>query len=250
MHHRSPSRWFKTELLESILEILHEGEIEVVGQVAWGSNYTFLVQLEAEAGSIPAIYKPEKGERPLWDFPYGSLSDREVAAFLVSQALGWSLVPPTIKRADAPAGAGSLQFYVEADADLHYFTFTDEQKQRLRPTALFDVLINNADRKSGHILIDDDDHIWLIDHGVSFHEDYKLRTVVWDFVGEAVPDPLLEDVQKLIGQLNPQDHLYRKLCAHLDKSEVDALKKRSTQILEQPAFPQPGPGRPYPWPLV
>jgi uncharacterized repeat protein (TIGR03843 family) len=246
----SPSRWFEPELLESILTLLHEGEIEVVGQVTWGSNYTFLVQLEGEAGSIPAIYKPEKGERPLWDFPHGSLSDREVAAYLISQALGWALVPPTIKREDAPAGPGSLQFYVEADPDLHYFTFSEEQKQYLRPTAVFDLLINNADRKSGHILIDDETHIWLIDHGVSFHEDYKLRTVVWDFVGEAIPEHLLEDLRRFIDELSLQDHSYRRLCACLAESEVEALMRRAQQILEQPEFPQPGPGRPYPWPLV
>jgi uncharacterized repeat protein (TIGR03843 family) len=209
-----------------------------------------LVQLQAEAGQVPAIYKPERGERPLWDFPYGSLSDREVAAYIISQALGWSLVPPTVKREDAPAGPGSLQFYVETDPDIHYFTFSDQQKQRLRPTALFDVIINNADRKSGHILIDEDDHLWLIDHGVCFHEEPKLRTVVWDFVGEDIPEGLLHSIKGLESDLSPGSDLFKNLCTCLAESEIGALKKRSSRILEDPIFQPPGPDRPYPWPLV
>lgn len=250
MHQYPNSRWLQPELLDNIHEILELGEIEVVGQVAWGSNFTFLVQLQAKAGQIPAIYKPERGERPLWDFPYGSLSDREVAAYMISQALNWALVPPTVKREDAPAGSGSLQLYVEADPEIHYFSLSEEQKQRLRPTALFDVIINNADRKSGHILIDDDRHLWLIDHGVSFHEEYKLRTVVWDFVGEAIPDDLLLPIRNLVAELSPGSELYNQLCSCLAESEISAIHRRSSSILENPIFPPPGPGRPYPWPLV
>jgi uncharacterized repeat protein (TIGR03843 family) len=250
MQQSQNSRWLQPEVLENIHEIFTSGEIEVVGQVAWGSNYTFLVQLQAEAGQIPAIYKPERGERPLWDFPYGSLSDREVAAYLISQALNWSLVPPTVKREDAPAGPGSLQLYVEADPEIHYFTLSEDQKQRLRPTALFDVIINNADRKSGHILIDEDHHLWLIDHGVSFHEEYKLRTVVWDFVGEAISDDLLHSINNLVLELSPGSELHNRLSSCLAESEIIAIQSRSSDILENPIFPPPGPGRPYPWPLV
>jgi uncharacterized repeat protein (TIGR03843 family) len=250
MHQFQKSHWLQPEVLESIHDILESGEIEVVGQVAWGSNYTFLVQMQAEAGQIPAIYKPERGERPLWDFPSGSLSDREVAAYLISQALNWSLVPPTVKREDAPAGPGSLQLYVEADPEIHYFTLSEEQKQRLRPTALFDVIINNADRKSGHILIDEDHHLWLIDHGVSFHEEYKLRTVVWDFVGETIPEDLLLPINNLVAELGLGSELHNQLCSCLAESEISAIRQRSSRILENPSFPPPGPGRPYPWPLV
>ncbi len=244
------SRWLQPEVLNSILEIMRSGEIEVVGQVTWGSNYTFLVQLQSDSGEIPAIYKPERGERPLWDFPYGSLSDRELAAYLVSQALGWSLVPPTIKREDAPAGPGSLQFYVEADPEIHYFTLSEDQKQRLRPTALFDLIINNADRKSGHILIDEDDHLWLIDHGVCFHEEYKLRTVIWDFVEEQIHQSLLDSIKKLQELLMPGGTLYHSLSTCLAATEIDAMGARISTILANPYFPSPGPGRPYPWPLV
>jgi uncharacterized repeat protein (TIGR03843 family) len=244
------SRWLQPEALASILNLLEHGAIEVVGQVAWGSNYTFLVQLQGEEGQIPAIYKPDKGERPLWDFPYGTLSDREVAAYLLSQALNWSLVPPTVKRNDAPAGPGSLQFYVEADPETHYFTLTNEQKQRLRPTALFDLIINNADRKSGHILIDDEDHLWLIDHGVCFHEEYKLRTVVWDFIGERIPKELLTSLEQLGHNLVPGSQLQRDLSTSLSASEIHALLDRTSQILKHPFFPPSGSSRPYPWPLV
>lgn len=250
MKQEQNSRWLQPDVLSNIHELLSQGTIEVVGQVAWGSNYTFLVQLQAETGQIPAIYKPERGERPLWDFPYGSLSDREVAAYAISQALGWSLVPPTVKRQDGPAGPGSLQFYVEADPEIHYFTLDDSQKQRLRPAALFDLLINNADRKSGHILIDEEDHIWLIDHGVCFHDEYKLRTVVWDFVGETISDALLQSIEALQAELKPGRELYGRLCSSLAESEITALDRRAASILQNPVFPSPGPGRPYPWPLV
>jgi uncharacterized repeat protein (TIGR03843 family) len=244
------SRWLQPEALESILDLLKNGAIEIVGQVTWGSNYTFLVQLQGETGQIPAIYKPEKGERPLWDFPQGTLSDREVAAYLLSQALNWSLVPPTVKRNDAPAGPGSLQFYVEADPEIHYFTLRDEQKQRLRPTALFDLIINNADRKSGHILIDEEDHLWLIDHGVCFHAEYKLRTVVWDFIGQRIPNALLASLEQLIHNLDPSSQLHRELFTCLSESEIQALVDRTSKILRDPVFPPPGSSRPYPWPLV
>jgi uncharacterized repeat protein (TIGR03843 family) len=127
----------------------------------------------------------------------------------------------------------NFQLYVEADPEIHYFTLSEEQKQHLRPTALFDVIINNADRKSGHILIDEDHHLWLIDHGVSFHEEYKLRTVVWDFVGETIPEDLLLPINNLVAELG-----------------LGAIRQRSSRILENPSFPPPGPGRPYPWPLV
>ena len=244
------SQWLQPDNLKSIHSILESGEVDVVGQVAWGSNYTFLVQLEAEVGQVHAIYKPERGERPLWDFPYGSLSDREVAAYTLSQALGWSLVPPTVKRSEGPAGPGSFQLFVEADPEIHYFTLSDDQKQRLRPAALFDILINNADRKSGHILIDDTDHLWLIDHGVCFHEEYKLRTVVWDFVGETIPAEHLEAIETLVASLDPGTDLYRQFCLSLSESEIKAMRARAAHLLSEPTFPAPGPGRPYPWPLV
>ena len=170
------------------LDILSKGELAIKGEFLWGSNYTFLVDVHSEKGELAAVYKPTRGVRPLWDFPDSSLARRETAAFLVSEALGWRLVPPTILRKKGPLGAGSLQIFVEHDPEYHYFNFSEEDRQRLRPVAVFDLLVNNADRKGSHILLDPDRRIWLIDHGLCFHTDDKLRTVIWDFVGEPIPD--------------------------------------------------------------
>ncbi len=241
---------FEPNNLEAITRLLQTGEIGVMGQVAWGSNFTFLVQIEGDHSEIPAIYKPARGEQPLWDFPHGSLAGREVAAYLVSQTLGWELVPPTVLREDAPAGPGSLQLYVDVDPNRHYFTFSQEEKGRLRPTALFDIIINNADRKSGHVLFDEADHIWLIDHGLCFHDEEKLRTVIWDFIGESIPDELLDRMRLLRDQLDSENDVHDGLSHLLTQTELYKLRERIDRILQSPVFPSPGSGRPYPWPLV
>ncbi|TFH43630.1 MAG: SCO1664 family protein [Lysobacterales bacterium] len=233
-----------------ILNLLKHGSIKAVGQVVWGSNYTFLVSVNEGESAVQAIYKPARGERPLWDFPHGSLVEREAAAYLVSEALSWGLVPPTILRQDGPAGPGSLQLYIEANPEEHYFTFDKTQKQRLRPLALFDILVNNADRKGGHILVDGNGVLWSIDHGVCFHVEPKLRTVVWDFIGEPIPGNLVSDIQNVYDQLTPGSSLTDQLANLLDESEIEALKQRATALLREPKYPIPGPGRPYPWPLV
>ena len=245
-----PMTIFEPNNLETITRLLSTGEIGVVGQVAWGSNFTFLVQIEGDDGEIPAIYKPARGEQPLWDFRQGSLADREVAAYLVSQVLGWKLVPPTVLRKDAPAGPGSLQLYMDVDPDRHYFTFSQDEKERLRPTALFDIIINNADRKSGHILLSEDDHLWLIDHGLCFHDDEKLRTVIWDFAGEPIAEELLDRVRLLQDQLEAGNGICGELSQLLTHTEIQKLRERMARILQSPVFPSPGVDRPYPWPLV
>jgi hypothetical protein len=160
-----------------ILSILQQGEITVEGEFVWGSNYTFLARLQYPAGEIKCVYKPTRGERPLWDFPRASLARREVAAYLVSEALGWQLVPATIYRKNCPFGPGSVQQYIEHDAEYHYFSFGEDDRQRLRPVVLFDLLINNADRKGSHIRAPRWAR-WLIDH--VFHTEDKNRTVIWD----------------------------------------------------------------------
>jgi uncharacterized repeat protein (TIGR03843 family) len=159
------------------------------------------------------------------------------------------LVPPTILRQDGPAGRGSLQYYIDADPERHYFNFTEEEKQQLRPVAVFDLLINNADRKGGHILLDHDDRLWLIDHGVSFHRDDKLRTVVWDFIEETIPEQLVDDLQRFRQALQ-DDQIRAEFLALLSQPEVTALLDRAADLIQRPRFPAPGPGRPYPWPLV
>jgi hypothetical protein len=222
----------------------------VSGKFVWGSNHTFLAEVGSGPGQLLAVYKPVEGEQPLWDFPAQSLARREVAAYLVSEALGWGLVPPTVYRPDGPGGGGSLQLFQPTDPARHYFTFTPEERQRLRPAAVFDILINNADRKAGHVLLAPGGHLWLIDHGVCFHEEHKLRTVIWDFAGEPIPAALLEAVHKLQRGLEGSGPLLAQLRALLSSREVEAFSARVGRLLTIGRFPHPGPGRPYPWPLV
>lgn len=234
------------------LVALQKGGIELRGEFLWGSNYTFLVNVNYKGKNIHAVYKPTEGVRPLWDFPQESLPRREVATFVVSQALGWELVPPTIFRRDAPFGSGSLQLFIEHDPEYHYFNFSDEHIQRLRPTVLFDVLINNADRKGSHLLIDPDDHLWLIDHGVCFHVRYKLRTVIWDFVGEEIPDSLYQDLLLLWEQFNQDSsELVKELRSYINDAEIEATFDRLQGLLQAARFPDPVPERRnIPWPEI
>jgi uncharacterized repeat protein (TIGR03843 family) len=236
------------------LELLRQGKITVEGEFLWGSNYTFLVKVNLKDETRTAVYKPSRGERPLWDFPTASLARREAAAYLVSQALGWELVPPTVYRSKAPIGPGSLQLYVEHDPEYHYFNFSEADRQRLRPVALFDVLINNADRKGSHILLDPDQHLWLIDHGVCFHVEDKLRTVIWDFVGEPIPQQFCADLTSFIAKLTLEGestNFIESLRPLLSEAEIRALGKRASRLITNPTFPAPDPyRRPYPWPQI
>ncbi len=235
----------------SVLRVLEEGEISITGEFLWGSNYTFAVEVSHDGKVLQAVYKPTQGERPLWDFPRESLARREVAAYLVSEALGWRFVPPTIYREDGPLGSGSLQLYIDHDPEYNYFSFRKEDLQRLRPVALFDILINNADRKGSHIIFDQDGHIWLIDHGISFHHNLKLRTVIWDFAGEPLSDELCSALIRFKGQLQPGTELHMRLENQLTPGEVNALAKRTSSMLTSRRFPNPPPKRrPYPWPPI
>ncbi len=235
----------------SYLSILKNGEISLEGQFLWGSNYTLLTKVRLEEHEIDAVYKPIRGERPLWDFPRASLAKREVAAYLVSEMLGWKMVPPTIYRESGPLGAGSLQLFVEHDPEYHYFNFRPQDRQRLGPVVLFDVLINNADRKGGHVIIDRENRLWLIDHGVCFHEEPKLRTVIWDFAGQNIPDELCRDIQRFREKLTPPSEPFDTLGQYLSPRELAALVHRTDQLLAARVFPYPPEhSRPYPWPLV
>jgi uncharacterized repeat protein (TIGR03843 family) len=233
------------------LNILKQGEISITGEYLWGSNYTFAVEVSSGDQALQGVYKPTRGERPLWDFPRATLAHREVAAYLVSEALGWSFVPPTIFRDEGPIGPGSLQLYVDHDPEYNYFSFSKVDLQRLRPVAAFDYLINNADRKGSHILFDQQGQLWLIDHGISFHQEQKLRTVVWDFAGEPLPDQLCSDLVDLEIQLNPGSDLRDHLEQYLVHQEIIALIKRNQFLIASKTFPDPHPNRrPYPWPPV
>lgn len=234
-----------------LLTALQQGEITLQGQFLHGSNYTFLGDLSYGERPLRVVYKPARGEQPLWDFPTGSLSKREVAAFVLSEALGWALVPPTIYRRKGPMGPGSLQLFIEHDDDYHYFNFNEADHQRLRPTMLFDFLINNADRKGSHIIIDQDQHIWLIDHGVCFHIEDKLRTVIWDFASEPIPQSLLDDVNRLLPELHKDQLFYQELSVYLSGEEIRAIEKRAKKIVASGFFPRPpDERRAYPWPPV
>jgi uncharacterized repeat protein (TIGR03843 family) len=230
--------------------LLERGVVTLEGRLPWSSNGTFLVSCTDGDDSTRAVYKPVRGERPLWDFPPG-LHKREVAAYVLSEALGWELVPPTVMRADAPVGEGSLQLFVDADFEQHYFTLyeVEHHHETLRRVCLFDLLINSTDRKSGHLLIDGDAHVWAIDNGLSFSADFKLRTVIWEFGGEPVPAPLLADVERLVATRR-ESGLDAELRQLLDRDERVALFERAASILARPCFPVDATGRRYPWPLV
>jgi uncharacterized repeat protein (TIGR03843 family) len=255
---------------EAVLRVLSRGEIEVKGRLRWSSNATFLVAVHppgealsaktksqvASGKSVPkdrgdegramlAIYKPAKGERPLWDFPRG-LWKREVAAYELASALGWDLVPPTAPRLDAPLGPGSLQYCVDAIVDEHYFSLLEEPShhEALRRVAVFDLIVNNADRKSGHCLLDRHGHIWAIDNGLSFHTEPKLRTVIWDFAGDRIGHELLASLEPL-----SRSEVPRVMTSLLDEEEIAALSARAAAILALGRFPEPSGDFPYPWPL-
>jgi uncharacterized repeat protein (TIGR03843 family) len=234
-----------------IIEALQKGSFDLQGQFLSGSNYTFLSELTYEDLAFQVVYKPVRGEQPLWDFPHGSLGRREVAAYLISEALEWDLVPPTIFRKDGPLGAGSLQQYVDHDPNDHYFNFEDEDRQLLKPVAIFDLILNNADRKGGHILRDTEGKFWLIDHGLCFHSEEKLRTVVWDFSGQEIPSDLVTRVNQMIGQLKEGEKLYTNLLKYLRPGEVAAILNRARCVVESRRFPSPPASRrSYPWPPV
>ena len=210
-----------------------------------GSNYTFLVDVKYDGETIPAVYKPSKGEQPLWDFPDNTLALREVAAYLLSEQLGFHFVPVTVLRDDGPHGRGSLQQYIEYDFEYHYFKFTPGEKELLKPVMLFDLLINNADRKGSHVFFEKETHkLYAIDHGVCFHEEEKLRTVIWDFAGQAIPDDLL-------ARLSQADSWSGLLGSYLDPQEIAALQRRAGELTSARTFPQaPRDRRAFPYPPV
>jgi hypothetical protein len=233
------------------LSLLANGEIEVEGLIPWSSNATLLVTVRDEELSTLAIYKPQGGERPLWDFAYGTLGMREVASYLVSDALGWGMIPPTVLR-QGPHGLGSVQFFIHAQDGAHYFTIQDDPDYAgdLMRLAAFDLIANNADRKSGHCLIDHEGRLWAIDNALTFHNEPKLRTVIWDFAAQPLPDGVLADLQALQGIMDKGAQLTQALAHLLSGDEVEAFRHRLRHLIKAAHFPEPGPGRVVPWPLV
>ena len=267
--------------VENRADVLRDGVMSIDGRMPWSSNATFLVTLAFEgeesidealaAGrAVKAIYKPHKGERPLWDFPSG-LYQREVAMYELAAFLGWDVIPRTVLR-DGEFGVGSVQLFVDADFDQHYFTLMEAMVNpegaskdteagaavqsssnrkvllpSLRTLATLDLMANNADRKSGHVLVDSNNGIWGIDHGLCFHEEFKLRTVMWDFAGDRIPKLLSADIARLAestaGSLGPLDEL-------LDGEEIRMLIERARKLTRKPTFPAPHSDYAYPWPMV
>jgi uncharacterized repeat protein (TIGR03843 family) len=261
-------------------EVLRRGELTVIGRIRSASNATFLCEAHLGERQAHCVYKPIAGEAPLWDFPDGTLAGRELGAYLISNALGWDVVPYTIIR-DGPAGEGMLQLWVDQPGDevgdepasgpdlvdllpaghippgflpvLRAYDYAGDEVTlvhaddiRLRRMAVFDVLINNADRKGGHILCGTDGHVYGVDHGVSLHTEDKLRTVLWGWAGKPVDDETLEAVARLRSQVRGQ--LSDQLREHITRREVDALYARTVALLDNPVMPTPDRRRPIPWP--
>jgi len=240
----------RVDAIDDPVAHLVRGEIEVEGRMPYSSNATFLVHVLHDGLSHPGIYKPTRGERPLWDFEPG-LHRREVAAYLLSEHLGLGVIPPTVLR-DGPLGEGSVQWFVTADHSQHYFTIHEahpELHDRLRAMALLDVLANNTDRKSGHVLLIPERNgeaatVWGIDNGLCFSAEYKLRTVIWEFGDEEIPDSWLERVGALCERVPVE------IAALLADDEVEALQGRASWCVTHRRFPTDPTGRRYPWPLV
>jgi uncharacterized repeat protein (TIGR03843 family) len=236
---------------DQVLETLLKGKIEAQGLMPWSSNYTFLVKLSLKnEPALLGIYKPGEGERPLWDFPDRTLSLREFASYLVSQVLGWPGIPATVLR-DGPYGVGTVQLFVEAEYEAHYFNMRDipDFAEDFRRMALFDYIVNNADRKGGHCLKGKDGQIWAIDHGLTFHTEPKLRTVIWEFCDECIPDALLTDLSRLQAALDSSE-LYKFLGELISSKEMKAFKRRITNLVSTGRFPALSPGRNIPYPPI
>lgn len=233
---------------------LQHAQITECKLVPWGSNYTFAVVMtdrqpddddEDEPAETIGIYKPRAGEAPLWDFPSGTLYLREYSSYLLTRALGWDFIPPTVIR-DGPHGIGTVQLYVEPEDESHYFAFREQHRDELRRMAVFDLITNNADRKAGHCFRGKSDlRIWGIDHGLTFHVHPKLRTVIWDFCGEPIAERLIDDLIRIFDDPS----LFEALGPHLDPFEIEALRGRIARVVDAGVFPQLTSRReiPYGW---
>ncbi len=229
---------------------LSEWPITGIGLHPGGSNYVFVVRLAHEDEELYGIYKPASGERPLRDFPYGTLHNREIAASIVAEELGWPLVPPTVVR-DGPHGVGSVQLFIDADFSKHYFNLRDDRLQDFAPVATFDVLVNNADRKGGACLLDGEQRIWAVDHGLTFNPMARRRTVMFEFNGTPYPNELLADVDRLLTKLGePNANVATELSERLNQHDVDALIRRGEEMLETGSFPILDPDWNVPWPMI
>jgi hypothetical protein len=233
----------------TVPHVLSAGPLEVLGLLPNASNGTFLARATLDGEEELAVYKPRRGEAPLWDFPDGTLCAREVAAYLVARALGWPNVPPTVLR-DGPHGVGSVQHFVRFDPEEHYFTLAERFPDEFLRVAVFDLVANNADRKAGHCLLGTDGRIHVVDHGVCFSPEPKLRTVIWDLAGRQIPDRLRDDLRRLAVEVR-SGSLRDDLSNLLDGDELSALAERAEAMARLERLPEPDPDRrPFPWPPI
>lgn len=265
------------EMTSAEVDLLRSGELDIVGRLTAASNATFVCDAGAGAASVRCVYKPVRGERPLWDFPDGTLADRERASYLLCEALGWGMVPTTVLR-DGPYGRGIVQRWIEEAPDgqarpglvdvfpvdavppgyLPVFAAQDGRGRDvllahadhpgLRQMAVLDLVLNNPDRKGGHVLATADGRLYGIDHGICLHEDPKLRTVLWGWAGQPIAQPLLADLTELADTLGRGGPLADELDELLTIREVEALRARLADLLENPVMPHPGNGHMIPWP--
>ena len=229
---------------------LDEWPITGIGLHPGGSNYVFVVRLADGDEEIYGIYKPAAGERPLRDFPYGTLHHREWSAYVVADVLGWPAVPPTVVR-EGPHGIGSVQLFIDADFAKHYFNMRENRLDDYTPVAMFDVLVNNADRKGGACLLDSEDRIWAVDHGLTFNPMARRRTVMFEFNGTPYPDELLASIDEFQTLLDcPDSELREKLATALDDHEIDSLLRRAEDMVKDGVFPVLDPDWNVPWPMI
>lgn len=229
----------------SDVDFLLTGELTVLGRMPHSSNATLLCSITDAERTDRVIYKPLKGERPLWDFPPG-LHRREVAAYRLATSMGFDIVPPTVLR-DGPFGEGSVQLFVEHDPNVHYFTLFESREElhdRLKVICAFDIVANNTDRKAGHVIVDKHDHVWGIDHGVCFSAEFKLRTVIWEFATEPLPDSVATAVSAVA------DNVPLDVASLLTDEEVAAIIDRAGWLRDGGHFPVDQSGSRYPWPLI
>ncbi|MEO6885770.1 MAG: SCO1664 family protein [Jatrophihabitantaceae bacterium] len=229
------------------LELLRRGDLAIEGRLVAASNSTLYCSVTADGVTAACVYKPVAGERPLWDFPDGTLAEREVAAFEVSAASGWDIVPPTVHR-DGPAGPGMVQLWIGADEDIDLIALLrSRDNDRLRRIAVFDALINNSDRKGGHLLPTADGHVYGVDHGVTFHVDDKLRTVLWQWADQPLTDEAIDVLSGLRESI--AGALGERLRELLTTQEVRKTTRRLDRLLSVGLHPEPsGDWPPVPWP--
>jgi hypothetical protein len=231
--------------VEESIAHLSAGELEITGRLVDASNATLFGVMHYEGASLEVIYKPVAGERPLWDFPDGTLAGREYVSFLLSDGLGMDLVPPTILR-DGPAGLGMVQRWIDVDDQIDLGSYFGQDRQELRRLALFDAIINNTDRKIGHLLPDQAGHLFACDHGVTFHTEDKLRTVLWQWAGDSLTQEELATLEHTLAFIDAQQ---ASLLVHLTDDEIQATRNRINTLQAGEIMPLPSEDWPaIPWP--